>query len=181
MSTAPGNRLAGPLHPTPSAALAHRPPGGGVSALIGGLLADWPGRNRDASLPLALCQLEAAGDLGNVRLAIAGAHEGSRGPVFMDSGVRTDPADLALIPGDLRERTAGLPGAGPAVLAGARATHHPAPSAPGLPYQQDPEATTPAASPAGDQVTATAIPYFQWDNRDGRAMRVWLPPAPAAP
>lgn len=23
--------------------------------------------------------------------------------------------------------------------------------------------------------TATAIPYFQWDNRDGGAMRVWLP------
>ncbi len=26
-----------------------------------------------------------------------------------------------------------------------------------------------------EPVTATAIPYFQWDNRDGRAMRVWLP------
>jgi hypothetical protein len=26
-------------------------------------------------------------------------------------------------------------------------------------------------------VTAVAIPYFQWDNRDGRAMRVWLPVA----
>ena len=24
-------------------------------------------------------------------------------------------------------------------------------------------------------VTAIAIPYFQWDNRDGRAMRVWMP------
>jgi uncharacterized protein len=23
----------------------------------------------------------------------------------------------------------------------------------------------------------TAIPYFQWDNRDGRAMRVWIPVA----
>jgi hypothetical protein len=28
--------------------------------------------------------------------------------------------------------------------------------------------------PAGPQ-TAIAIPYFQWDNRDGRPMRVWMP------
>jgi DUF1680 family protein len=27
----------------------------------------------------------------------------------------------------------------------------------------------------GDPVTAIAIPYFQWDNRDGDAMRVWMP------
>jgi DUF1680 family protein len=27
----------------------------------------------------------------------------------------------------------------------------------------------------GGPVTAIAIPYFQWDNRDGRAMRVWMP------
>ena len=40
----------------------------------------------------------------------------------------------------------------------------------GLPYT---EAT--AETAAGEQVTATAIPYFQWDNRDGRAMRVWMP------
>ncbi len=25
--------------------------------------------------------------------------------------------------------------------------------------------------------TAIAIPYFQWDNRDGRPMRVWMPRA----
>jgi hypothetical protein len=23
----------------------------------------------------------------------------------------------------------------------------------------------------------TAIPYFQWDNRDGRPMKVWIPAA----
>ena len=28
-------------------------------------------------------------------------------------------------------------------------------------------------------VTAIAIPYFQWDNRDGRSMRVWIPRADA--
>ena len=50
-----------------------------------GLLHDWQQRNRASSLPLALRQLEAAGNLGNLRLAIAGAHEGYRGPVFMDS------------------------------------------------------------------------------------------------
>jgi hypothetical protein len=27
----------------------------------------------------------------------------------------------------------------------------------------------------GSPVTAIAIPYFQWDNRDGRPMRVWMP------
>jgi DUF1680 family protein len=26
---------------------------------------------------------------------------------------------------------------------------------------------------------AIAIPYFQWDNRDGRAMRIWIPRADA--
>ena len=31
----------------------------------------------------------------------------------------------------------------------------------------------------GREVTATALPYFQWDNRDGRRMQVWTPaPSP---
>ncbi|WP_327581320.1 glycoside hydrolase family 127 protein [Nonomuraea sp. NBC_00507] len=38
----------------------------------------------------------------------------------------------------------------------------------GLPYAGTPLATR-------TSVTATAIPYFQWDNRDGGAMRVWIP------
>ena len=29
--------------------------------------------------------------------------------------------------------------------------------------------------PANTPATAIAIPYFQWDNRDGRPMRVWVP------
>ena len=29
--------------------------------------------------------------------------------------------------------------------------------------------------PANTPATAIAIPYFQWDNRDGRPMRVWMP------
>jgi hypothetical protein len=44
-------------------------------------------RNRTLSLPLALRQLEAAGNLGNLRLAIVGKREGYRGPVFMDSDI----------------------------------------------------------------------------------------------
>jgi DUF1680 family protein len=40
----------------------------------------------------------------------------------------------------------------------------------GLPYRTSPD-TGAAAAPA----TAVAIPYFQWDNRDGGPMRVWLP------
>jgi DUF1680 family protein len=39
----------------------------------------------------------------------------------------------------------------------------------GLPYFRVPPA------PKERPVTATAIPYFQWANRDRRAMRVWLP------
>jgi hypothetical protein len=38
----------------------------------------------------------------------------------------------------------------------------------GLPYSAESSAT-------GTRVTARAIPYFQWDNRDGGAMRVWIP------
>ena len=32
-----------------------------------------------------------------------------------------------------------------------------------------------AVTGPGSPVTAIAIPYFQWDNRDGRPMRVWMP------
>jgi DUF1680 family protein len=44
-----------------------------------------------------------------------------------------------------------------------------------MPYsgQQDDTGGRPAA--------AVAVPYFQWDNRDGRAMRVWLPLREAHP
>jgi DUF1680 family protein len=46
----------------------------------------------------------------------------------------------------------------------------------GLPYGPD----TPAAS-ATRATTAVAVPYFQWDNRDRGAMRVWLPSTPGVP
>ncbi len=63
------------------------PPGRCRARLTGGLLHAWQQRNAEASLPLALRQLETAGNLANVRLAISGAREGYRGPVFMDSDI----------------------------------------------------------------------------------------------
>ena len=117
--------------------------------------------------------------------AVRGTAAIERGPLVYcfeqaDQPAGADLEDLALVPGDLGERAVTVPGVGPTVLIEAAALRQPTHRAPahsvsGLPYQQHPEATTPAANPAGDQVTATAIPYFQWDNRDGQAMRVWLP------
>ncbi len=75
----------GPAVPSPGAAVAHRPLGGQDVRLDRGLLSDWQQRNAAASLPLALRQLESAGNLANLRLAITGGTEGYRGPVFMDS------------------------------------------------------------------------------------------------
>ncbi|MDP4502667.1 hypothetical protein ACTWPT_54965 [Nonomuraea sp. 3N208] len=43
-----------------------------------------------------------------------------------------------------------------------------APTGPRLPYSQ-------ATLNSGTPTRATAIPYVQEDNRDGRAMRVWVP------
>ena len=77
----------GPVRPSPGAAVMHRPLSGQAARLGPGLLHDWQQRNRMSSLPLALRQLEMAGNLGNLRLAIAGAREGYRGPQFMDSDI----------------------------------------------------------------------------------------------
>ena len=72
--------------------------------------------------------------------------------------------DLAVRSGTvLGERPVTLPGIGQTIEVTADGVHLP-PTPPALP---------------GDRVTAIAIPYFQWDNRDGRAMRVWLPRADA--
>jgi uncharacterized protein len=79
--------IAGPVRPSPSAAVAHRPLAGTGTRLEGGLLADWQHRNATASLPLALRQLDTAGNLDNLRLAIAGGGWQYRGPLFMDSDI----------------------------------------------------------------------------------------------
>src|SRR6516164_6711841 len=77
----------GPAIPSSGAAVALHPLPYTGARLSGGLLHDWQERNRAASLPLALRQLEAAGNLGNLRLVIDGAREGYQGPVFMDSDI----------------------------------------------------------------------------------------------
>jgi uncharacterized protein len=78
----------------------------------------------------------------------------------------------------LAERSGPLPGIGHptgldhTIVVEAAAVHLSRPSDRGLPY------TTRSAGPpeaGGERVRARAIPYFQWDNRDGRAMRVWIP------
>ncbi|HET6188602.1 MAG TPA: beta-L-arabinofuranosidase domain-containing protein [Trebonia sp.] len=90
---------AGPVGLSATATWAHRPLPGRGARLTGGLLHDWQRRNLAESLPLALRQLEAAGNLDNVRLAIragspadgadgaAGAAVRYRGPVFMDTDI----------------------------------------------------------------------------------------------
>ena len=61
---------AGPVGVSATATWAHRPLPGRGARLTGGLLHDWQRRNLAESLPLALRQLKAAGNLDNVRLAI---------------------------------------------------------------------------------------------------------------
>jgi hypothetical protein len=72
-------------------------------------------------------------------------------------------------PGGLSEREAVLPGVGPTVVIEVPAVRLPPAGRSGLPYSPLPE------EGAGRPVAAVAIPYFQWDNRDGQAMRVWMP------
>ena len=100
--------------------------------------------------------------------AVRGCAAIERGPLVYCLEQADQPAgaeleDLTLIPGELRESPATVPGVGETVLVRAGA---------------DRAAGGPAGT-AADPVTVTAIPYFQWDNRDGRAMRVWVPaPSP---
>jgi uncharacterized protein len=91
-----------------------------------------------------------------------------------DQPAGLDLEDLALRPGELRDREATVPGAGATILVEATAAALPPVTGPGLPYHSE------RGEPAGDRATLTAIPYFQWDNRDGAAMRVWMPLADAA-
>jgi uncharacterized protein len=81
----------GPIGRSAAPDWAHYPlagPGGRLSP--DGLLGDWQRRNADASLPLALRQLQDAGNLDNVRLAIRADEEAANG----DPGLGGDAADL---------------------------------------------------------------------------------------
>jgi DUF1680 family protein len=107
--------------------------------------------------------------------AVHGMAAIERGPLVYcfeqaDQPAGTDLEDLALTGGELRERTAELPGVGRTVLIEAAAVDLPPANGQDLPYHQAAE-----GGAAGEPGTATALPYFQWDNRDGRPMRVWLP------
>ena len=212
---APGpDHPAGPVAPTARAAGPHQPT---VRArLADGLLGRWQHRSLTASLPLALRQLEDAGNLDNLRVAVRVAQAGDqgngdspgglryRGPVFMDSDIykTMEAIGWELAHGDRPElasfaaqvialleqaqrpdgylnsyfqvssepRFSRLASSHEMYCAGylIQAAAHPALSAP---------AASPADAAGAFPVTAIAIPYFQWDNRDGRGMRVWMPRA----
>ncbi len=84
--------------------------------------------------------------------------------------------DLALTTGGLSEKEATLPGIGPTVVVEAVAVALAPIRRSGLPYSPLPDnSPLPDESDSERPVTAVAIPYFQWDNRDGQAMRVWMP------
>ncbi|MFD0474779.1 hypothetical protein ACFQ0B_45940 [Nonomuraea thailandensis] len=96
-----------------------------------------------------------------------------RGPLvycFEQIDQDTDLDDLALTPDPaLRTVERDLPGIGRTVLVEADAVRLPPAPPGGLPY-------TAGADPApAARATATAVPYHQWDNRDGGVMRVWMP------
>jgi DUF1680 family protein len=81
--------------------------------------------------------------------------------------------DLQLRPGSLKERPRTLPEVGRTIIIESDAVQLP-PVAPGEPlYSTRPDGDNGANG--GGPATAVAVPYFQWDNRDGRAMRVWMP------
>jgi uncharacterized protein len=105
-----------------------------------------------------------------------------RGPLVycleqVDQPAGVDLADLALVEGGLEDTSATVPGVGDTVLVRAGAVRRAAPQKAGLPYHAAADEAQASGDSGGDQVTATAIPYFQWDNRDGRPMKVWIPAA----
>jgi len=112
--------------------------------------------------------------------ALRGTVAIERGPLVYCAEQADQPAgldleDLTLHPGEPRDREATVPGVGATVLIEAGAAALPPMAGPELPYSSER-----GGQPAGDPVTLTAIPYFQWDNRDGAPMRVWMPLADAA-
>jgi uncharacterized protein len=111
--------------------------------------------------------------------ALRGTAAVERGPLVYcfeqaDQAEDLDLSELSLTAGALTERPEVLPGVGPTVLLEAAAAEAAAPLAGGLPYRGRPDAA------AAANVAAVALPYFQWDNRDGRPMRVWVPAGPAS-
>jgi hypothetical protein len=112
--------------------------------------------------------------------ALRGTVAVERGPLVYcfeqaDQPSEIDLEDLAVDGSGVHsERTTELDGIGMTVVVDSAAAHLPT-QAPLYSGHREPAADGAA--------TAVAIPYFQWDNRDGRAMRVWMPAAfvPPAP
>jgi DUF1680 family protein len=106
--------------------------------------------------------------------AVRGCVAIERGPLVYcieqtDQTARLD--ELSVLPGTpLPERPVTLPGIGATIQVTAPGRHAPAEAA---------AAWTSSPPPGTDdrEVTVTAIPYFQWDNRGPGAMRVWIPAA----
>ena len=113
--------------------------------------------------------------------AVRGCAAVERGPLVycFEQADQPEGADLAFlaVPGapGLTERQADLPGVGATVVVDTDAVPRTGRRPGSWPYQ-----AAPGDPGAGDRVTVTAVPYFQWDNRDGRPMRVWLPHVPVA-
>jgi hypothetical protein len=111
--------------------------------------------------------------------AVRGCAAVERGPLVycFEQADQPDRADLAFLTvagaPDLAERRTDLPGIGATVVLDTSAVHRTANPPGSWPYQ-----AIPGDPAAGEPVTVTAVPYFQWDNRDGRPMRVWLPQVP---
>ncbi|MFI6479249.1 glycoside hydrolase family 127 protein [Nonomuraea sp. NPDC050663] len=102
--------------------------------------------------------------------ALRGCAAIERGPlVYCFEQADQDVEDLALVEdAQLRTVPAELPGIGRTVLIETGALRV-AEASRGLPYSPHHHLATSTGT------TATAVPYFQWDNRDGGAMRVWVP------
>jgi hypothetical protein len=106
---APAGSVTGPVAPTATASGTHQPLT--RASLDSGLLYQWQQRNLAASLPLALRQLEDAGNLDNVRLAIQADRKNADA-----EGEATSTADGYGVPGGHRPVGVGpvdpLPGTG---------------------------------------------------------------------
>ncbi|MGW7482926.1 glycoside hydrolase family 127 protein [Nonomuraea muscovyensis] len=107
--------------------------------------------------------------------AVRGCAAVERGPIvycFEQADQPVDLDELALVPGAALRVVPEehLDGVGRTVLIEADAVAITQPSR-GLPYTSTP----PTGLATSTRVTATAVPYYQWDNRGAGAMRVWLP------
>jgi hypothetical protein len=112
--------------------------------------------------------------------AVRGCVAVERGPLVycfetVDQADGTDLDDLALVAGSaLTDQPATLPEIGRTVTVDMDARPARAGRPDELPYTPTvPGGPLGSVASAGQR--ATAVPYFQWDNRDGQPMRVWLP------